>query len=76
MFQVTKFQETVFASSWSELGKVFIWDLTHPVKAINDQRLMASYLLNNESPDPLFTFTGHLSEGYAMEWSPLIPGRM
>lgn len=65
----------MIASSWSELGKVFIWDLSQPTKAVNDQRVMATYLLNNESPEPIFTYSGHLSEGYALEWSPLIPGK-
>lgn len=75
IFQVTKFNENVIASSWSELGKVFIWDLSQPMKAVNDQRVMATYLLNNESPEPIFTYSGHLSEGYALEWSPLIEGK-
>lgn len=72
--KVTKFSEKTIASSWSELGKIFIWDLSHPLKAVNDQRVMTSYLLNNECPEPIFTYSGHLTEGYAMEWSPLIPG--
>lgn len=66
----------MLASSWSELGKIFIWDLSQPIKAVNDSRIMTSYLLNNESPEPIFSYTGHLSEGYAMEWSPLISGKI
>ncbi|CAF1221412.1 unnamed protein product, partial [Didymodactylos carnosus] len=51
------------ASTWSETGKVHIWDLTRLLHAVNDSSIMASYVRNQESPKPLFTFNGHTTEG-------------
>ena len=46
------------AASWSETGKVFLWDLSHPLKAVNDHIALKRYVENKESPRPLFTFSG------------------
>ena len=48
------------AASWSEIGKVFLWDLTHPLKTVNDPILLRNYVENKESPRPLFTFKGKI----------------
>ncbi|CAH8641159.1 unnamed protein product [Heterobilharzia americana] len=58
------------AASWSENGSVFIWDLTRPLTAVNDSAVMAQYTRQNESSLPIFTFKGHASEGFALDWSP------
>lgn len=50
------------AASWSETGKVHLWDLTHPLKAVNDPVALRSYVENKESPRPLFTFNGILKQ--------------
>ena len=63
------------AASWSETGKVHIWDLTRPLQAVNDSHEMAEYSRSQESPAPLFTFAGHQVEGFAMDWSPTTPGQ-
>nr|CAH8869938.1 unnamed protein product [Trichobilharzia regenti] len=57
------------AASWSENGMVFIWDLTRPLTAVNDSAVMAEYTRHDESPSPLFTFKGHKTEGFALDWS-------
>lgn len=46
------------AASWSEAGKVHIWDISHPLKAVNDPMVLKGYIENKESPRPLFTFKG------------------
>ncbi|XP_035205236.1 glutamate-rich WD repeat-containing protein 1-like [Stegodyphus dumicola] len=74
--KVTKFADKYIAASWSEVGKVFVWDLTLPINAVNDHRVMMSYIQNSENPQPIFTFAGHLSEGFALEWSPLVSGML
>ncbi|GFX70389.1 glutamate-rich WD repeat-containing protein 1 [Trichonephila clavipes] len=63
-----------YAASWSELGKVHIWNLSQPVSAVNNSQLMVAYKMQNETVEPTFTFSGHQMEGFSMEWSPLITG--
>ncbi|KER20514.1 hypothetical protein T265_10945 [Opisthorchis viverrini] len=58
------------AASWSEEAKVFIWDLTRPLTAVNDSAVMSEYVRFNETPVPLFTNKRHKSEGFALDWSP------
>ncbi len=73
--QQCHFNGKQLAASWSELGKVHIWDLTRPLEAVNDSSEMATYTRNQESPPPVFTFTGHQTEGFAMDWSKTTPGK-
>jgi len=77
--RATKINSKRFAASWSELGKVFIYDLTKPWNALtggeaslkdyNSQRLDARI-------KPCASFKGHLTEGFAMDWSTTVPGRL
>lgn len=46
------------AASWSETGKVHLWDITLPLQAVNDHNVMRNYIENKQSPRPLFTFNG------------------
>jgi len=64
------------AATWSDTGKVHIWDLTRLIHAVNDSSVMATYVRNQESPRPLFTFNGHISEGFALDWSLAEPGML
>lgn len=63
------------AASWSELGKVYIWDITGSLQAVSDSRAMSDYV-KRDSPLPLFQFSGHQSEGYGLDWSPVVPGQL
>ena len=72
--QCTCIENKHLAASWSEQGKVHIWDLSRPLQAVNDSQVMAAYTRNQESPAALFTFSGHLTEGFAMDWSLTTPG--
>jgi len=75
----TKINAKRFAASWSELGKVFIYDLSKPwhaltageaaLKDYNAQRLDARI-------KPCASFKGHLTEGYALDWSTMVPGKL
>lgn len=59
-----------FAASWSDKGKVHIFDLTTPIHAVSDQKSINTYTAQKVDPKPIFTFGGHLVEGYALEWAP------
>lgn len=60
----------VLTSTWSDKGKVHIYDLTTPCHAVTDQKSINTYTAQKVAPKPIFTFGGHLTEGYALDWSP------
>ncbi|XP_017128764.1 glutamate-rich WD repeat-containing protein 1 [Drosophila elegans] len=64
---------TVFAASWSELGRVNIWNLSQPLQAVEDSKLLKQYEQQNEAR-PVFSFGGHQQEGFAVDWSPSAEG--
>ncbi|CAH1794923.1 unnamed protein product [Owenia fusiformis] len=74
--RTTQYKEKALAATWSDTGKVHIWDLSRPLQAVNDPDTMATYTRNVESPPPVFTFSGHLTEGYAIDWSIAKPGHL
>merc|ERR1712061_653815 len=61
------------AAAWSETGKVGIFNLTTCLQKLEEpaRGLKEWY---RESLPPLFDFNGHLTEGYALNWSPTVPG--
>jgi len=63
-----------FAASWSELGKVCLWDLTIPLTALDDVTKLQEYIKLKNKPRPVFEFKGHRGEGFAMDWSHMEPG--
>ena len=77
IFQCSQVGSRVLAASWSDQSKVHIWDLTQALNAVNDSNLLASYNKNQlEKTAPIFTFTGHQTEGFAMDWSKTKPGNL
>ncbi|XP_043254975.1 glutamate-rich WD repeat-containing protein 1 isoform X2 [Colletes gigas] len=68
----TKIDETPLAASWSELGRVHIWNLEEQLRVLDNEELLRAYRKKCEKSDggvkPLFTFKGHLSEGYSLDW--------
>lgn len=75
----TKINSKRFAASWSELGKVFIYDLSKPWNALTGgEAALKDY--NAKRLDarikPCASFKGHLTEGYALDWSTMVPGKL
>ncbi|XP_012268088.2 glutamate-rich WD repeat-containing protein 1 [Athalia rosae] len=70
----------VLAASWSELGRVSLWDLNEQLRAIDDPLLLSNYRKRTEQGDngakPIFTFKGHLQEGYGLDWCPTEEGSL
>lgn len=64
-------QRSNIVASWSELGKVHIFDLSKHIKALD---MPAAKKL--KSPGALFSFAGHKTEGFALDWSPVTAGRL
>lgn len=63
-----------FAATWSEIGKVHIWDLMAPLAATENHSKLEHFEKNSDNIKPLFTFSGHLVEGYGLDWSPVMQG--
>ncbi|CAM2110180.1 unnamed protein product [Caretta caretta] len=75
--RVTQLGGTQVAAVWSEKGQVEIYDLQRPLVAISDPQAMATFLREEQAKiKPLFSFAGHMTEGFAMDWSPMVPGRL
>ncbi|XP_012231590.2 glutamate-rich WD repeat-containing protein 1 isoform X1 [Linepithema humile] len=68
----TKFGGTTLAASWSELGRVNIWNLQEQLNAIENTDLLTAYRNKCDKGDevikPLYTFKGHSSEGFGLDW--------
>ena len=63
---------TTVAAAWSETGKVGIYNLTTCLQKLEEPARGKEWY--RESSPPLFDFKGHLTEGYALNWSPTVPG--
>ncbi|EFN70760.1 Glutamate-rich WD repeat-containing protein 1 [Camponotus floridanus] len=76
----TKLGETILAASWSELGRVNIWNLQEQLSAVENPSLLTAYRnkCDKASGDikPLYTFKGHLSEGFGLDWCCTEPGTL
>jgi ribosome assembly protein RRB1 len=75
-------------ASWSDVGNVHVWDVQPMLRAIESgTQLGGSSHVGKRSkktkkrhktggPAPVFTWQGHPSEGFAMDWSPVEAGRL
>ncbi|OVA16340.1 WD40 repeat [Macleaya cordata] len=70
-------QNPHICASWGDTGHVQIWDFSSHLNALAGSEAEvttgASTML---SQAPLMKFGGHKDEGYAIDWSPLVPGRL
>lgn len=73
--RATRFNNTHLAATWSELGRVNIFNLNAQLQAVDDPIALKAYEKDgiNEAK-PLFTFAGHQQEGFAMDWCPTEAG--
>ena len=63
---------TPVAAAWSETGGVAVWNLSSCLARLE---LPGGDTGQREEASPLQTFTGHTSEGYALDWSPTDTGQ-
>ncbi|KAF9681873.1 hypothetical protein SADUNF_Sadunf05G0048200 [Salix dunnii] len=70
-------QNPHICASWSDAGYVQIWDFSTHLNALAESETEvhrgASAVFNQA---PLFNFKGHKDEGYAIDWSPRVAGRL
>jgi ribosome assembly protein RRB1 len=76
-------QQSNIVSSWSDSGKVHIWDLAPLTSASQESSSQPRAAGSFPKPPasvkactPLFSFEGHKDEGFAMDWSPTEAGRL
>lgn len=73
--RATTVANNVLAATWSELGRVNIWNVSNQLLAVDDKDLLSSYQKEGKAnkAKALFTFSGHQQEGYGLDWSPIVP---
>ncbi|OMO91604.1 hypothetical protein COLO4_18208 [Corchorus olitorius] len=70
-------QNPHICASWADSGHVQVWDFSSHLNALAESETEgtqgASAVFNQA---PLVNFRGHKDEGYAIDWSPVVPGRL
>nr|XP_060636372.1 glutamate-rich WD repeat-containing protein 1 [Anolis sagrei ordinatus] len=75
--RVTELGGTPIAAVWSEKGQVNLYDLQQPLAAVFNSQTMAVFLREEQAKiKPIFSFAGHMTEGFAMDWSTKKPGTL
>ncbi len=74
--RATEVGEANFAATWSETGKVFVFNISEQLKAVEDPTLLKKYDDTNQAQTtkPTFVFRGHRAEGFGLDWSPTDAG--
>ncbi|XP_037033072.1 glutamate-rich WD repeat-containing protein 1 [Bradysia coprophila] len=74
--RTTNIGDQTIVASWSELGRVNIWNVTEQLDVVNDVEMLKSYEkeAKGDLVKPTYTFSGHQEEGYGIDWSPTAPG--
>lgn len=70
-------QKPHICASWADTGHVQIWDFSSFLNNLAESETDVSRGANTvQRHSPLHTFAGHKDEGYAIDWSPVVPGRL
>lgn len=72
---MTQRGEQSLAAVWSAKGQVEIFDLQPQLEAVHSSAAMATFIKQQKEATALFSFSGHMTEGFALDWSPLAPGK-
>lgn len=70
-------QNPHICASWADTGHVQVWDFSSHLNALAESETDAN---QGSTPAinqaPLIKFGGHKDEGYAIDWSPVVPGKL
>eukprot|EP01088_Endostelium_zonatum_P018304 TRINITY_DN5823_c0_g1_i1.p1 TRINITY_DN5823_c0_g1~~TRINITY_DN5823_c0_g1_i1.p1 ORF type:complete len:542 (-),score=156.98 TRINITY_DN5823_c0_g1_i1:32-1657(-) len=69
----SSFLKPELVASWSANGQVFVWSLPNHIASLSDPSLG---LPTSPNIKPIFTFSRHTSEGYALQFSPLTTNKI
>ncbi|XP_072345226.1 glutamate-rich WD repeat-containing protein 1 [Scyliorhinus torazame] len=65
------------AAVWCEKGQVEVWDLGEQLTAVSSAPAMSAFLRERQAKlQPIYSFEGHMTEGFAVDWSPTVAGRL
>ncbi|XP_061413021.1 glutamate-rich WD repeat-containing protein 1-like [Lethenteron reissneri] len=75
--RVSRVGGVALAAVWSDKGRVELWDLRPQLAAVESPQALVSFVREKQNElSPVFSFSGHLAEGFALDWSPTVPGRL
>ncbi|MBN3299255.1 GRWD1 protein, partial [Amia calva] len=75
--RVTQIGAVPLAAVWSEKGQVEVFDLRPQLEAVHSSAAMETFLRQQQNEaKPLYSFAGHMTEGFAIDWSAKVPGRL
>ena len=63
-------------ATWAETGHVQVWDIKSQLQALNGEAGTLPGPAKLVRLPPRQVFTGHTTEGYALDWSPVTAGRL
>ncbi|KAI3890467.1 hypothetical protein MKX03_025009 [Papaver bracteatum] len=72
-------QSPHICASWGDTGHVQIWDFSSHLNSLAGSEtgtVSSTGASNLVSQAPIMKFAGHKTEGFAIDWSPLVPGRL
>ncbi|MQM12658.1 hypothetical protein Taro_045576 [Colocasia esculenta] len=70
-------QKPNICASWAEEGYVQVWDFSLVLNTLAESETevnKGANAIHNHSP--IMKFKGHKTEGFAIDWSPVFPGRL
>ncbi|GFS43319.1 transducin family protein [Actinidia rufa] len=69
-------QNPHICASWADTGHVQLWDFSSHLNALAESptHTLGASVPSNQTP--LVKYGGHRDEGYAIDWSPLVSGRL
>ncbi|CAG8692132.1 384_t:CDS:2, partial [Cetraspora pellucida] len=65
-------KDCYIAATWAETGKVLIWDLAQVINSLDTPGRQVP----QKAQKPLYTVESHSTEGFAMDWSGTVAGRL
>ncbi|CAG8814452.1 17767_t:CDS:2, partial [Racocetra persica] len=65
-------KDCYIAATWAETGKVLIWDLAPVINSLDTPGRQ----IPQKTQKPIYTVESHSTEGFAMDWSGTVAGRL
>ncbi|CAD5163697.1 unnamed protein product [Musa acuminata subsp. malaccensis] len=70
-------QRPHICATWADTGHVQVWDISTLLNALAESVSDTTVGGNSiHRLSPIVKFGGHKDEGYAIDWSPIVPGRL